>query len=100
MTTQLKQTYDDTTTIYNDAWVLDEARSKRWQKPIYVTSLGQLEEHGIYDPWYDEIPKGATFWYGDADKTTISVLSHKTKSPSGDKVGLVVLNMSFTEEEK
>ena len=100
MTTEVKQTYDNvTTTIYNDAWVLDEARSRRWEKPIYVTNFSKLEESGIFDPWYDEIPKGVTFWYGDSEKTTISVLSHKTKSPNGDKVGLVVLNMQLEEEE-
>jgi hypothetical protein len=98
MTTQLQVTQAKDTEVFFEVWTYDEARSKRWEKPIFVTTIKKLQEEGLYDPWYDEIPTKTTWWYADAEKTKISVLSHKTKNPNGVPVGLVVLNMSFEEE--
>ena len=77
---------------YNEIWKLDEARSRRWEKPILVTTVGKLEQEGVLDPWYDEIPKTATFWYDSNKRERVACITHKSKSPNGVKVGLCVMN--------
>lgn len=77
---------------FNEIWHLDEARSERWEKPILVTTIGKLEQEGLYDPWYDEIPNSPTFWYDSNERDRVSCITHKSKSPTGIPVGLVVMN--------
>ena len=82
----------------NDAWSFDPLRSEKHDKPIYVTNIPKLDDSGVFDPWYQELPKGSTFWFTNFDEPELkycSTITHKTKSPNGTDVGLVVINQQF-----
>lgn len=78
----------------NDAWTFDPKRSEKHSKPIYVTNIPKLDGSGVYDPWYQEMPKGSTFWFQNFDDPELrycSSITHKAKSPNGTDVGLCVI---------
>ena len=52
----------------NDAWTFDPKRSEKHSKPIYVTNIPKLDGSGVYDPWYQEMPKSSTFWFQNFEK--------------------------------
>ena len=79
---------------------LDPSRSKKWKKPVYVTNLSNLEDYGVSDPWYEDIPKAVTFWFSKDGTQKVVCMSHKSKCPNETKVGLVVLNQfEYTEND-
>lgn len=96
--TQLQQNSTDVLEIWNEAWTYDEPRSKRWKKPIYVSTINKVDNYGMFDPWYEELPKNCTFWHRSKECDEITCISHKTKNPNGEQVGLVVLNLSVEVE--
>jgi hypothetical protein len=78
----------------NDAWVLDTARSQKHDKPIYVTNIPKLDGSGVYDPWYQKMPNGSTFWFENFDDPELrycTSITHKAKSPEGIEVGLCII---------
>ena len=90
------QTYeyelDTLDSITNECWKYDKDKSIKHGKPILVTTITKLEEYGPWGPWWEDLPKNCTFWYGDNKLSLVTCITHKDKSPSQEKVGLCVFN--------